>query len=133
MNLTSFLSNTLKMRMAIYEFVGTLMEIRNLHCACSEHEEEKECSTHAPLPLIYLILKRLYEFETLDLSSIDGCFHQMEECMMKVGLTDTEELERAYGMDENTQKYPVTLPERRERHFHLRVPVNQPLITAYMA
>ena len=92
----TFLTGQLRYRIGMYVIICEIMNRNRLLCS------QKITSTHAPLPLMALILMRV---KHLNISGFDymgyvgGIMHQLEAMAEEMGM-DREQLEKEYKMDE---------------------------------
>jgi hypothetical protein len=112
------LTTQLSYKLVMYSLIKSIMIRNNLTCSPSHGEEP---STHAPLPLLALIMWRV---EDLRIANLDypthtgGIFHQLKVFTHAVG-KDRNELEIAYNMNEESNKIRYFQSEHgmeRRRH-----------------
>ena len=95
--------NQLHFRTIMYQLLKTIMKENNLSCKghCLVHY-----STHAPLPLIAVILLRVKAMDMFDIKYIFGVLQQLERLTQAMRLTQ-HQLEGAYKMTISSQPFSL--------------------------
>ena len=130
-HLPEFLTNQLRYRTAMYKIVRTIMCKNGILCA--SHSPQTESSTHAPLPLMAVILWRIQDFNSKGfalMGHVGGIFQQLQDLMM-LGKIDRRTLEDAYGLSDRHEKLMIdfSCTNKRRRRW---VTKGQQLLTQFI-